>query len=103
MKLKALTQQEHDQIHDVAVHQVIEDCEQDRAYLRGIAELYVDKLDLYDRLNAICEDDDLLVEVLGFDPFDRVDCPHNIPEMLRHAGNITCEACEKKCNDYTSF
>ena len=67
--LKALTQQEHDQIHDVAVRQVIEDCGQDHDYLRGIVLLYVDSLDMDGKLNAISEDDKLLVEVLGFNPF----------------------------------
>ena len=69
MKVKALTQQEYDQVYDVAVHQVVEDCEQDHSYLRGIAQLYVDMLCVDVRLNAISEDDDLLVEMLGFNPY----------------------------------
>ena len=102
MKLRILTAEEDNRVCEVAVHQVIEDCEQDHAYLRGIAETYVDLLGVDDRLNAISEDDGLLVEALGFNPFER-GCPHNIPESLAHGVNIVCLACEPKCNSFIPF
>lgn len=35
--------------------------------------------------------------------YEELGCPHHIPELLAHGGNIVCLACEEKCDKFVVF
>lgn len=72
-KLHKLTEEEVKVIKTRAEEVVYDDCKQDNGYLRDVVDSHVDGLDTESRLDAICNDRDMLPDVLGFDPYEKED------------------------------
>ena len=68
-KLRKLTEQERESIKTRAQEIIFDDCRQDDGYLRSVVDDWVESLDIEGRLDAICNDPDMLPEILGFNPY----------------------------------
>ena len=63
-----LTEKQKDAIKSLAIEMAFEDAQQHSDYLHSIIQQWVSAMDIEDQIRAISSDEDIIPDLLSFDP-----------------------------------